>query len=341
MIRLKPITSPTMARRWFPTVLTLLWLGCPLRSEEPQKPARLEGGFIQIQGWMKNLTPQDWQQELRAMRQAGMNLVIIQYVAYNQHSFLPARTGDPDPVGTILSIADETNMKVFVGTKADDLWWEWDRAYLTKALIERKKLVEEINQRYGQHQSFAGWYFTEECSGGLEPAQVRQLRAYFSALSGHCKTLRNQAVAFAPFFSEITPIESLRTIYTELLDGAGIDIMMVQDGVGARGWDANLVKWVVPAFAMFAEVCQKRQVTLWCDLESFKQAPPGGKSGFVPAEPERIQRQLAAVAPYVEKVVTFDFFHYMSPYRGEPQKRLYDGYLQAVRETNPGQRPSY
>ena len=276
-----------MPRAWLFSLLTLFSLGSPLRAEETPKTLRLEGGFIQLQGWMQDLSRQDWRHELSAMRRAGMNLVIIQYAAYNQHSYLPKQDGDADPIGTILSLADELNMKVFVGTKADDLWWNWDQTYLAEALIDRKNLVNEINQRYGQYQSFAGWYFTEECSGGLVPAQVGQLRAYFRALSDHCKALRKQPVAFAPFFSEVTPIDSLRTIYTELLDKAGIDIMMVQDGVGARGWESNFEKWVVPAFAMFAEVCKERQVSLWCDLESFKQEP-GGKKGFVPATPDRL-----------------------------------------------------
>ncbi|MGQ9879793.1 MAG: hypothetical protein ACUVSV_02880 [Armatimonadota bacterium] len=32
----------------------------------------------------------------------------------------------------------------------------------------------------------------------------------------------------------------------------------------------------------------------------------------------------------MERVVTFDFYHYMSPYRGEAQRALYEGYLRLV-----------
>ena len=37
-------------------------------------------------------------------------------------------------------------------------------------------------------------------------------------------------------------------------------------------------------------------------------------------------RQLEAVAPHVERIVTFDFFHYISPFRGAAQRELYEGY---------------
>jgi hypothetical protein len=118
----------------------------------------------------------------------------------------------------------------------------------------------------------------------------------------------------------------MRTLYDELLDGAGIDIMMVQDGVGARGWDANLEEKVVPFFRMFAEVCKRHGVSLWCDLESFRRKDPEKETGFLPTDPDRLARQLKAVAPFVETIVTFDFFHYMSPHRGDAQRALYDGY---------------
>jgi hypothetical protein len=36
------------------------------------------------------------------------------------------------------------------------------------------------------------------------------------------------------------------------------------------------------------------------------------------------------VSPYVEQVVIFDFYHYMSPYRGEAHRALYEGYLKAI-----------
>jgi hypothetical protein len=66
-------------------------------------------------------------------------------------------------------------------------------------------------------------------------------------------------------------------------------------------------------------------VALWSDLESFRQDPDDPKR-FLPAGIDRIRRQLDAEAPYVAKFVTFDFFHYMSPYRGEAQRQLYEDY---------------
>lgn len=308
-----------------------LLLTLVLPAEGPASPAvpataRLTGGFIQIQGWMVGLSPEDWQRELTALRDAGLDTIIVQYLRYNDSSYLPRDAENPDPVGHILDFADDHGLTVFLGTQADDGWWNWDEAYLERSLHERKALTRQIHERYGAHPSFGGWYFTEECSGGLTPERVALLRDYFRAQSDHCKGLRDLPVALAPYFSQLTPLESMRTIYRDLLDGAGIDILMLQDGVGARGWDEDLEERVVPFFQMFAEVCRERGVTLWSDLESFR-LEPGSRRRFVPADIDRVGRQIAAEAPYVATIVTFDFFHYMSPHRGEAQRRLYEAYL--------------
>jgi hypothetical protein len=293
---------------------------------ETTTPPRLQGGFIQLQGWMMAMSADDWTQELDAMRAVGLETIVVQYLQYNERSFMPSDRDAVDPTQQILTFADEHGMRVFLGTLADDGWWRWDEGYLKTSLARRKQLIRTIHARYGHHRSFAGWYFTEEVSGNLSSARVLQLRDYFRAQSDDCKSMRNQPVAFAPFFSDLTPLESMRRIYDTLLDGSGIDVLMLQDGVGARGWDRDLEARTVPFFRMFHEVCERRKVALWADVESFQRKDPARESGFVPTSPARMIRQLKAVAPHVEKLVTFDFFHYMSPRRGDAQRKLYEGY---------------
>ena len=294
-------------------------------------PPRLGGGFIQLQGWMMDMSPDDWKRELEAMRDVGLETIIIQYLQYGGHSFIPSDERATDPTREILRFADAHGMRVFLGTRADDGWWRWNAAYLDRSLAERKILIKTIHARYAAHRSFAGWYFTEEVSGNLSPERVRLLRGYFRSQSDYCKSLRAQPVAFAPYFSHLTPLESMRKIYDELLDGAGIDVMMLQDGVGARGWDRDLEERIVPFFRMFRTVCDRRGVALWSDLESFQRKDPAREGGFIATTPDRLIRQLRAVAPYVDRIVTFDFFHYMSPYRGERQRQLYEGYRRYLR----------
>jgi hypothetical protein len=312
--------------------MVLLVLSQPETAAAP----RLGGGFIQLQGWMLKMPPDEWSRELDAMHAAGLDTIIIQYLQYGRQSFIPTEEKATDPTREILRFADAHGMRVFLGTKADDGWWNWDADFLERSLADRKRLIRAIHSRYAAHRSFAGWYLPEEVSGSLSPARVRLLRGYFRSQSDDCKALRNQPVAFAPYFSHLTSLDSMRTIYAELLDGAGIDVVMLQDGVGARGWDRDLEERIIPFFRMFREVCNRRGVALWSDLECFQRRRPEPHSGFVPTTPARLIRQLRAVAPHVDRIVTFDFFHYMSPHRGDPQRTLYEAYRRYQREQKPG-----
>ena len=310
-------------------VLSMVLLGLlePVIASSP----RLGGGFIQLQGWMMKVSADQWKRELDAMHAAGLDTIIIQYLEYGRRSFIPADEKATDPTREILRFADAHGMRVFIGTKAHDGWWDWDADFLKRSLDDRKRLIQAIHSRYAGHHSFTGWYLAEEVSGPLSPARVEVLRGYFRSQSVFCKQLRNQPVAFAPYFSQLTPLESMRTIFEKLLDGAGIDIVMLQDGVGARGWDRDLEERIVPFFRMFREVCNRHHVALWSDLECFQRKGADPKAGFVPTTPARLIRQLKAVAPHVDRIVTFDFFHYMSPYRGAPQRELYQSYRQYLR----------
>ena len=106
---------------------------------------------------------------------------------------------------------------------------------LDRSLADRKRLIRTIHSRYAAYRSFTGWYLAEEVSDSLAPAQVGRLRALFlGSRANECKALRNQPVAFAPYFSESSSARQNADHYQELLDGAGIDVVMLsEDGVGS------------------------------------------------------------------------------------------------------------
>ena len=303
-------------------------------GDEMEKPVakRLDGTFIQIQSWMMKFEANDWHRELEAMRRAKIQLIIIQCLEFGSQRYISDDDRAVDPTERILQYADEHDWDVIVGLRTDQGWWGWreDKGYLKNAAEKSKKLATEVWQRYGRHPSLTGWYFPDECDDlEITDEQIDRLRAYFGDMSNHCKALSGgKLITFAPFYSGSMKMDRLRSVYTSLLDGAGIDVMMLQDGVGARGWDKQLEKKIVPYFRMFEKVCDSSHVELWCDLESFTQESES-------TDVARISRQLRAVAPYVRRIVTFDFFHYMSPYRGPKQEQLYRKYIRKFVDQEP------
>jgi hypothetical protein len=324
-----------LLRRLFALYTLLCGTLCAAETPASHPHLALSGGFIQYQDWMRKLDAPAWRKELSAMRSAGMDLVIIQWLKVNGSRFLPANDHEIDPTQVILEDADAHGMQVYIGLAMDDAWWQkaTDAVYLERAAGESITVAEEAWKRYGKHRSFAGWYVPQETwDAAYTNAQIGSLRNFLRKISERCKALSGgKPVATAPFFGgNVTPAV-VEKVYGQLLDGAGIDILMPQDGVGARGWEADVAGRVVPYFQAFRGACVANGIALWADMESFRLIHGAPKDSlptqFEPTDIGRLKQQFVAEAPFVSKFVTFDAFHYLSPYRGAAQKRLYNDYL--------------
>ena len=313
--------------------------GAPAEHKTATGSGPIRGTFIQYQDWMARLGRDDWCRELDAMRRAGIDLVIIQWLENGEASYLPRHRWSHDPTGTILSYADDHGMRVFVGLAHADIWRPRlrDPRYLDRSAARSLKVAEEAWRRYGGHRSFAGWYLPQEIRDALySPDQIVDLRGFFARQSSRCRELSGgKPVAVAPAVMGLIQADDFARAYASLLSGSGINVVILQDGVGARGWSDGLESRVVPYFQAMRDTCRTARVELWSDIEIFQKGESA--SGRIPAPIERLEQQLKAESPFVTTFVMFDFFHYMSPYRGEAQKKLYENYLRAL--VKPGEAP--
>ncbi len=291
---------------------------------------QLAGGFIQYQPSMMSLSQEQWNSELAAMHRAHMNLVVLQFLQNNSDSFIANKPEATDPTSCIMSYAASHHMQVIVGLTTDDAWWmRWsDPAYLRDQAKLCSALAARIWAKYGKYPSFAGWYIPQEMwDGKYSRTQAEQLNQFLRTVSAECHRLSgDKPVCIAPFFAHNAAPKDITAVYTTILSHSGVNVLMLQDGVGARNWHVDIAGNVVPYFRAFRSACLNTGVEMWSDLEAFQTTvKPSG--GMVPASIRRIKRQLTAEMPYVTRFVTFDFFHYFSPYRGAAQAKLYHEYL--------------
>jgi hypothetical protein len=285
----------------------------------------ITGTFIQYQSWMMKLDEGAWRRELDAMRAAGISVVIIQWLEMDNTSFIPPDENAPDPTRVILEYADEHGMRVFVGLSHADLWWRRlrDESYLNAAYDKSARVASEAWKRYGRHPSFAGWYFPQEIKDANYPLLfIKRLHDFLRLLGDRCRSLSGaKPVAIAPAMMGLNSPDQIQREYTALLLDSGVNILILQDGIGARDWGPDLENRITLYFGVMRSACWASGVEMWSDVEIFHHGATPAVS--VPAPIERIRRQIAAEAPFVTSFVMFDFFHYMSPYRGEAQKHLY------------------
>jgi hypothetical protein len=324
----------------FGAALLTLAAGCgsPERASREQWTGPIRGTTIQYQDWMMRLGAKEWQRELEAMRRAGIDTIVIQWLRDGTSSFFPRHRWSHDPTEAILSYADDHGMRVFVGLAHADLWIKKlrDPRYLERAAAESFGVADEAWRRYGEHRSFAGWYLSQEPrDANYNPGQLVELRDFFRQLGDSCRSLSGgKPVSVAPALMGFVRPAAFAAAYATMLKGSGVDIVMLQDGMGAREWGSGIDTTAVPYFKVMNAVCDSVGADLWSVIEIFEKGE--SPSGRVPAPVERIEKQIAAESPYVTSFVMFDFFHYMSPYRGEKQKKLYKDYLRAfVKPTGP------
>jgi formylglycine-generating enzyme required for sulfatase activity len=193
-----------------------------------------------------------------------------------------------------------------------------------------------------RHTSFAGWYLPyESWTANYQPAEVQRLRSFFQAVHASCQAIAGDLpLAISPFISSSRPPPcQVEQLYGQILDQSGIDILFLQDSVGAQEWETNILQRVAPYFQAFQNACKATGVRFWANLESFRATG----STFAPCDVVRLRKQFEATAPFVEGFVTFDFLNYMNPVaflstwdqtRRAQMQQLYSDYKAALVETD-------
>jgi hypothetical protein len=298
----------------------------------------LDGGFIEVwdnmvefgDHWGKGWTPYpiDWNDILESMKAVGMSTIIIKRLAaYDagklERYYVPGLNGGP--AHDILRIAEQKQMRVFVGLVDEP---EFDieqvnRDYLlgTNSVFSRNRQVAaEAWPLLRQFRSFTGWYIPNELwnlnlSGGRDcclneflsrtTAFLRQELARNDTAELKAVAASKQ-VAISPYFNrehrgrdDLCSPDQVRSGYTTILRGAGINIVMVQDSYAVMGYDAEFA-------AAFAVAARDSGADFWVNVENF--------AGGCPAPFERLALQIEQASRLQPKqIVTFDFFHFMNP----------------------------
>jgi hypothetical protein len=258
------------------------------------------------------------------MKAAGMDTVVIQFSAHNGTDLAPA-------VDRVMAAAERLGMTVWLGTPLDETrWWKqsWSPAFLQAITAQVAHDTYEAVKRVAAHPALVGVYLPYETNGLSNPWAMGN---FLGALSAAARRARPDLPVMISPFTNLTPgklgslpAKVLTRWWDTVLARATIDVLAWQDGVGACTPQLGQVDQDLGAIA---QATQKHGVQLWADLEAFQRTTPLTEAFAATAAPfERFQQQLEKVAPWVDRVIAFDFNHYMDPAVGDDQRRLYEAY---------------
>ncbi len=264
----------------------------------------------------QNWGPREWRREFELYKRIGIDSVIIIRAGYKNRCIFPAKSLPnllpvyDDLAELFFSLADEIGLTVFFGTYDSGFHW-WRRNWWTEVDIN-KAFLDEVVERYGHHPSFGGWYLTHET--GKNDAHIIEL---FNHIGGHCKSIKDIPVLISPYPQGAKQSGENALTLDESFDHwervfaatkGSFDICAFQDG--------QIHYQELPRFIEgIAELGKKHGVTIWSNLETFDRDMP---IKFPPADWRNLRFKMETAAAVAEKIITFEFAHFMSPHSCYP-----------------------
>lgn len=284
----------------------------------------------------QNWGPAEWAREFDTFLEAGIDTVIIIRTGYGEKLARPSAVVSGrvatlpvqvDLVQLYLDLAAERNIAVYIGLY--DSGFYWHRHDWSVEVDINRAYIHELYENYGDAPAFRGWYLPRET-----PDSSLRIIDINTALATEIRGISSLPILVSPFFQARadagstvrsgprTPEEHAR-VWSEIFGRyAGlVDYCAFQDGTA----DLLVLEDVTAATA---EIAREHGITLWSNLESFDRDMP---IKFPPIDWRKLAHKLDVVQPYVSKVITFEFSHFMSPNSmWEPARNLYNRYREHV-----------
>ena len=283
----------------------------------------------------QNWGEKEWDTDFRSMKAIGIDTVILIRCGLRQSIAFPSevlmkRVNALEPfcdlTGMFLRLAEKYQMKFYFGTY--DCGLEPEQIDFQNDLETNMRVVEEAWKHYGHCPAFGGWYLSREVSR----SRGRTAEGY-AKLGSFCKEISNGLpVLISPFIQGVKANAEL-----------GINAGSIALEQHEKEWDNifSMISGSVDAIAFqdghveihelrdYLEInmklANKHHLHCWTNCETFDRDMP---IRFLPIKWEKMWHKLrAAEAVGIEKAITFEFSHFMSPNSAYIQAHgLYDRY---------------
>lgn len=275
---------------------------------------------IPSQNWGR----QEWAADFRVMQSIGIDTVIIIRSGYrecaifesevlNRHRrMLPV---DEDLGAMFLELAAEHDMRLMWGIYDSGDWMTDARA----ALELNRAFMQEVQGRYGDHPAFAGWYITFELSrqNAEQVALVREAGLHAKTLTPELPTL------ISPYIAGTKAPDGVKRVGREQHAAEwGAIFAQIQDAIDIVAFQDGHVHFLdLPDYlALNMQLAKEHGIQCWSNVETFDRDMP---IKFPPIDWRKLRFKMEAAAQVgVDKLITFEFAHFLSPNATNPAARL-------------------
>jgi len=278
----------------------------------------------------QNWGPLEWAREFDAFADNGIDTVVMIRSGCGERLAFPSTVVQArvptlpvyaDMVRLFLDLAAERDIAFYLGLYDSNLFWY---RYDWKTEVDLNLgFIDEVWERYGDSPAFRGWYLPHETTDSslriidINTALATRLREITPGLP----------ILISPFFygrSDLRnggdlrfrprdPDEHVR-LWSEIFAAyAGlVDVCAFQDGT------TDILRSAEYFTATAAEAA-RNGIASWANIETFDRDMP---IKFPPTDWRKLAHKLDAVQGIVDKIITFEFSHFLSPNSTWPAARL-------------------
>jgi hypothetical protein len=305
--------------------------------------AGLSGTYIQPSRELAARSVEAWKSSLSAMRKLGMDTLIVQWSAENPVAYFNAPQDllpfpeTCDLLERLFEAAEGGGWSIHLGLRHDPAFWrqltasdQVLRDYFLVRVSQNERVQKALLQRFGDRPEWTGYYIPEEIDdlSWRDPDRRRLIQAYVSRMTARLRANDpGRDIGISCFFRGRTSPEIFASVLRDIAVDAShpVDHLLVQDGIGVGDPPADYVS------LYFRELTQhwKAEVPgLWGVVEAFRQtSAPSGPFTAIPADPDRVRRQIQSASGYFPKLILFTFPDYADPARSGDALKLYEGLL--------------
>lgn len=319
-----PMRKATAVLATFTTLLTLAQSSAAHAATCTVTP-RLNGSFVQP-SLVDGFSAGQLTTEMGYLTGACITDQILQWTADSKANTTVYPSGlsgysqntSTDVVGRTLTAADGAGIGVYLGLQANNDWWNTyanDTTWLDTQATVAKNLAADLFAKYGTHSSLTGWYLPFEVDNWnfTTSATWTAMVNFYTTVAGYLHTLTpGKPVVISPFFNTSggQTAGQWTTMWENILASAPIDVIALQDGIGAgHATNAQLATWFAATRTAISSASPS--TALWADSETYN-------TSFQPQDIATVVADLQAEAPYVSRFWSFSYDHYDSPQQVDP-----------------------
>ena len=267
----------------------------------------------------QNWGEKEWDADFGHMNAIGIDTVIMircghrKFITYPSEYLMKTRgcyKPSVDLMDLFLRLAEKHGMSFYFGL------YDPHADFPTYAEVNMA-VVEEVWKMYGKYPAFKGWYVSSELSR-KKPGCIESI----ARMGRQCKEVSGGLTTFiSPYIDGTKAVEAFKGIlgkqsgvsvgqheqeWSEIMDGirGTIDVCAFQDGHVDYSELSEFLE-------VNKKLCAKYGMRCWTNVESFDRDMP---IKYLPIKFDKLRMKLEAAADAgLEKAITFEFSHFMSP----------------------------